>query len=131
VFDSADIVVGTLSVFAPMMSGITVFSGRMEEMSRMGFLSATDMADYLVGKGMPFRKAHEVVGKVVRYCLNKVIPLEDIPIKRLQSFSSLFDADIYESLRLGNVVNSRRLTGGTARPNVLREIAKAKKGMGI
>ena len=94
-------------------------------------MSATDMADYLVGKGMPFRQAHEVVGKVVRYCLNKVIPLEDVSIKRLKSFSPLFDVDIYESLRLGNVIDSRRLTGGTARPNVLKEIKKARRALGI
>ena len=65
------------------------------------------------------------------FCLNKVIPLEDVSIKRLKSFSPLFDVDIYESLRLGNVIDSRRLTGGTARPNVLKEIKKARRALGI
>jgi argininosuccinate lyase len=131
VFDSADIVVTTLHVFAPMVTGITVFSGRMEEMSRLGFLNATDMADYLVAKGMPFREAHAVVGKVVTYCLNEIVPLEDVPLKRLKRFSPLFEEDVYNSLRLDKVVNSRRITGGTARPNVLREIKRAKRELGL
>jgi argininosuccinate lyase len=114
-----------------MIAGITVFSDRMEEMSRLGFLNATDMADYLVAKGMPFRKAHAVVGKVVTYCLNEIVPLEDVPLKRLISFSPLFEEDVYSLLRLDKVVNSRRITGGTARPNVLREIKRAKKELGL
>jgi argininosuccinate lyase len=131
VFDSADIVVSTLHVFASMMAGLTVFSDRMEEMCRFGFLSATDMADYLVARGMPFRKAHAVVGKVVTYCLNEIMPLEDVPLEKLQSFSSLFGKDIYDSLRLDKIVNSRRAAGGTGRANVLREIKKAKKELDL
>jgi len=127
VFDSADIVVTTLHVFTPMVAGITVFSDRMEEMSRLGFLNATDMADYLVAKGMPFRQAHAVVGKVVTHCLKQIIPLEDIPLERLKRFSPLFEEDIYNSLQLDKVLNSRCTSGGTARPNVIREIKRAKK----
>ena len=131
VFDSADIVVTTLHVFAPMITGITVFSDRMEEMSQHGFLNATDMADYLVGKGMPFREAHEVVGKIVTHCLNELKTLEDVSLKRLRRFSPLFEDDVYDSLRLDKVINARRTIGGTARPNVLREIRKAKKTLGF
>ena len=131
IFDSADVVVTTLHVFAPMMAGLTVFSGRMEEMSRLGFLNATDMADYLVGNGMPFRQAHAVVGKIVTHCMKEVIHLEDVPLKRLRRFSPLFEEDIYDALRLDKVINSRRALGGTARPNVLREIKRAKKELGI
>jgi argininosuccinate lyase len=131
VFDSADIVKSTLRVFAPMVTTLTVFSDRMEEMSRSGFLNATDMADYLVGKGMPFRQAHEVVGKVVTHCLNELIALEDVSLERLRRFSPLFKKDIYEALRLDTIVNSRRIPGGTARPNVLRAIRRAKKELGI
>ncbi len=131
VFDSVDVVVTTLRVFAPMMATLTVFSGRMEEMSRSGFLNATDMADYLVGKGVPFRKAHDVVGKIVTHCLGEVIPLEDVPLKKLKRFSPLFEEDVYDAIRLDNVVNARRIVGGTARPNVLRAIRKAKRELGI
>jgi len=131
IFDSADVVVTTLHVFAPMITGLTVFSGRMEEMSCLGFLNATDMADYLVGKGMPFRQAHEIVGKVVTHCMREAIHLEDVPLKKLRRFSPLFDEDIYDALRLDKVINSRRALGGTARPNVLREIKRAKKELGI
>jgi argininosuccinate lyase len=131
VFDSADIVLTTLRVFAPMMATLTVFSDRMEEMARLGFLNATDMADYLVVKGMPFRQAHEVVGKVVKYCLKEFILLEDVPLEKLRRFSPLFDKNVYEAIRLDNVVNSRQVAGGTARKNVLREIRKAKRELGI
>ncbi|UCD58277.1 MAG: argininosuccinate lyase [Candidatus Hydrogenedentota bacterium] len=131
VFDSADIVESTLRVFARMMTTLTVYSDRMEEACRSGFLNATDLADYLVKKGMPFRRAHQVVGKIVRYCLKEVIGLEDVPIEKLRRFSPLFEKDVSETLRLDRVINSRRVAGGTARPNVLRAIRKAKKELEI
>lgn len=131
VFDSVDVVLTTLRVFAPMMATLTVFSDRMEEMCRSGFLNATDMADYLVLKGMPFRRAHEVVGKIVSHCLKEVILLEDVPLEKLRRFSPLFKEDVYEVIRLDKVVNARQVVGGTARKNVLREIKKAKRELGI
>lgn len=131
VFDSVDIVITTLRVFAPMMATLTVFSDRMEEMSQSGFLNATDMADYLVVKGMPFRRAHEVVGRVVTHCLKEVIPLEDVPLEKLRRFSPLFEKDVFEAIRLDKVVNARRVAGGTARTNVLRAIRQAKRELGV
>ncbi|RJP75035.1 MAG: argininosuccinate lyase [Candidatus Abyssobacteria bacterium SURF_17] len=131
VFDSIDIVKSTLRVFARMMGSVTVYSDRMEEMCRTGFLNATDLADYLVKKGMPFRQAHEVVGKLVTHCLDQVLALEDVPLEKLRQFSPLFDDDVCDALRLDNIVNSRRLTGGTARSSVLHQIRRAKKDLGI
>jgi argininosuccinate lyase len=131
VFDSADVVKNTLRVFAPMMASLTVYEDRMEEMCRSGFLNATDLADYLVKKGISFREAHGVVGKIVTYCLENILALEDLPLETLRRFSPLFDKDVSGALELNNVVNSRRVVGGTARSNVLREIRRAKRELRI
>ncbi len=127
VFDSADTVRSTLRVFARMISTLTIYGDRMEEMCRSGFLNATDMADYLVTRGMPFRTAHKTVGKIVTHCLNEAVALEALSLDRLRRFSPLFEKDVYKMLRLHKRVNSRRVSGGTARSNVLRAIRKAKK----
>ena len=126
-FDSADIVLKTLHVFARMMATLTVNADRMEEVCQTGFLNATDLADYLVKKGMPFRRAHEVVGQVVTHCMQKEIALEDLSLEELRRFSPKFEKDAHKALRLRDVVNSRRSAGGAARSNVLRAIKKAKK----
>ncbi len=131
VFDSIDTVKATLRVFAPMVRTLTVFGGRMEEVCRTGFLTATDLADYLARKGMPFRQAHEVVGKLVSHCLSEVAVLEDLPIETFKKFSPLIEKDVFQILRLEESVNSRRIPGGTARPTVLRAIRKAKKELEI
>jgi argininosuccinate lyase len=131
VFDTLDIVKSTLRVFAGMVASLTVYSDRMEETCVSGFLNATDMADYLVRKGMPFRKAHEIVGKIVTHCLKEVVVLEELPLETLRRFSDLFGEDIYEALQIDEIVNSRRVAGGTARPNVLRAIKKAKQALGM
>jgi len=127
VFDSADIVTNTLHVFARMMATLTVNGDRMEEVCRSGFLNATDLADYLVKKGMPFRQAHEIVGNLVTHCMQKGIALEDLSLDELRRFSPKFEKDAHKALRLSDVVNSRRSAGGAARSNVLRAIKKAKK----
>lgn len=131
VFDSIDTVKATLRVFAPMVRTLTVFGGRMEEVCRTGFLTATDLADYLARKGMPFRQAHEVVGKLVSHCLSEVAVLEDLPIETFKKFSPLIEKDVFQILRPEESVNSRRIPGGTARPNVLRDIRRAKKELEI
>jgi argininosuccinate lyase len=131
VFDTADIVKSTMRVFAGMVATLTVYSERMEEMCLSGFLNATDMADYLAKKGMPFRQAHEVVGRIVTHCLKKVIVLENLSLDELHRFSPLFDEDVFDALRMEGIVNSRRVDGGTARSNVLRAIKKARRELGI
>jgi argininosuccinate lyase len=110
-----------------MVETLTVYSDRMEEMCRSGFLNATDLADYLVRKGLPFRQAHETVGKIVQHCLQELVALENLPLETLRRFSPLFAKDVSAALQMNNVINSRRVPGGTARVNVLREIKKAKK----
>jgi argininosuccinate lyase len=131
VFDSVDTVKSTLRVFCGMVGSLTVYSDRMEQMCVSGFLNATDMADYLVKKGMPFRQAHDVVGKIVRHCLHEVTSLEDLSLERLRRFSSLFENDVFAALRIDSVVNARQIAGGTARSKVLQAIRKARRQLGI
>ncbi|GAB4334129.1 MAG: argininosuccinate lyase [Candidatus Abyssubacteria bacterium] len=127
VFDSVDTVEDTLRVFAPMIQTLSLNKDRMKSACTSGFLNATDLADYLVKKGIPFRKAHEIVGRIVTYCLDQNIALEELPLEKLHGFSERFDNDAFQALRLDNVVNARRVPGGTARANVLRAIRKAKR----
>jgi argininosuccinate lyase len=127
VFDSLDTVRDSLDVFAPMLESLTVNAGRMEAECKAGFLNATDLADYLVKKDMPFRQAHKVVGAIVTFCMQEDTTIEELALEKLREFSPLFEKDVYKALKLSAVINSRRIPGGTARPNVLRAIKKAEK----
>jgi len=103
----------------------------MAAAARGGFTNATDLADYLVRKGMPFREAHEVVGKIVYYCLEKNITLEELDLARYKQFSSLVDEDVYEAINIGRCVEARRVPGGPA-PEAIREaIRKARQRLGV
>ncbi|MEJ2200571.1 MAG: argininosuccinate lyase, partial [Desulfuromonadaceae bacterium] len=125
-FDSIDTVKGSLKVFADMIALMKVRAENMRTAAARGFSTATDVADYCVRKGLPFRNAHEVVGKTVRYCIehNKDIP--ELSLAEFRSFSELIDEDIYDFVTLEASVNARRATGGTAREAVEREIARAR-----
>ena len=91
-----------------------------------GFSTATDVADYCVRKGLPFRQAHEVVGKTVRYCIENNKDIPELSLAEFKTFSDLIEDDIYDYVTLDASVNSRRATGGTAREAVEREIARAR-----
>jgi len=99
----------------------------MRKATQDGFLNATDMADYLVLKGVPFRQAHEIVGRVVRRCLSKRCRIEELSLKELQTrFSGLFDQDVFAYIVLEACVDRRRATGGTATATVKKAIGTAK-----
>lgn len=91
-----------------------------------GFSTATDVADYCVRKGLPFRQAHEVVGKTVRYCVETGKDIPALTLEEFRSFSELIEADIYNYVTLEASVNARKATGGTAREAVERELARLK-----
>jgi len=93
-----------------------------------GFSTATDVADYLVRKGLPFRDAHEVVGKSVRFCIEQQKDLPDLSLAEWQSFSPMIEADIFEAITLEASVNARKATGGTAMERVKAEIERLKAG---
>ena len=110
-----------------MIDEMVVNASRMRLAAGRGFSTATDIADYLVRKGMPFRQAHEVVGKTVRYCIENRKDIPELRIEEFKSFSKSIDEDIYQYVTLDASVNARTATGGTATAAVLREIAIARK----
>ncbi len=121
-FDSVDVLRASLAVLAAMLPHLTVNSGRMRTASEAGFTLATDLADYLVGRGLPFRQAHEVVGQVVRHCLESGRTLQELSLDELRSFSPKFEARVRNWLAPEAAVARRRAGGGTAPRNVMRRL---------
>jgi argininosuccinate lyase len=126
-FNTVDILENSIDIFDKMMPKIKVNAAVMRQAASTGFLNATDMADYLVGLGVPFRKAHEVVGKAVAYALGKSKELHELSLKELQSFSPVVGKEIFEHLTLEHMISRRRSAGGTAHENVKSAIALALK----
>jgi argininosuccinate lyase len=129
-FDTADTVLVTLAIYADMLRGITVNKTNMRQAALEGFATATDLADYLVKKGMPFRDAHEVVALAVKHGVQQGCDLADLPLSTLQKFSAMITDDVYQVLTLEGSVASRNHIGGTAPAQVKLAIARAKKLIG-
>ncbi len=125
-FDTIDTVKGSLRVYADMMARVQVKKEQMREAARRGFSTATDLADYLVRKGVPFRDAHEIVGKAVRYGIESEKDLSDMTLPELHAFSEVIEADIADVLTLEGSVAARNHIGGTA-PERVREAAQAAR----
>ncbi len=125
-FDTIDTVKGSLKVFADMIAEMKVKGDNMRIAASRGFSTATDVADYCVRKGLPFRQAHEVVGQTVRYCLETGKDIPELNLAEFKEFSALIEADIYDFVTLEASVNSRKATGGTAREAVERELSRLK-----
>ena len=123
-FDTADTVLETLRIFADMTGGIAVRADRMRQAAAEGFSTATDLADYLVRKGLPFRDAHEAVARAVRTASDRGVDLAELSLDELRSFSPLIEADVADSLTLEGSVASRRHRGGTAPEQVRAQIAR-------
>jgi argininosuccinate lyase len=128
-FDTIDTVRGSLKVFAEMIAQMTVNAASMRQAAARGFSTATDVADYLVRKGLPFRQAHEVVGKTVRYCVETGKDIPELTLEEFRQFSKKIEADIFDAVTLEASVNARQATGGTARVAVEREIARARQAL--
>jgi argininosuccinate lyase len=126
-FDTLDTIKGSLKIFADMIAQMSVRPENMRRAAARGFSTATDVADYLVRNGLPFRQAHEVVGKTVRYCIEQGKDIPELAIEEFRQFSELIERDIYDHVTLEASVNARKATGGTAREAVEREIARARK----
>ncbi|WP_029134813.1 argininosuccinate lyase [Sedimenticola selenatireducens] len=126
-FDTVDNLKGSLKVFADMIPAITCKPQSMREAAMKGFATATDLADYLVRKGTPFRDAHEVVGKAVALGVSKGCDLADLSLEELRSFSSQIDDDVFEVLTLEGSVAARNHIGGTAPAQVRAAIARARQ----
>ena len=129
VFDAVDTLRGSLQVLAPMARGLRVNAERMRRATEEGCVNATDAADYLVSKGLPFRKAHEVVGKLVRYCIKQKKRLEQLTLKELQRYSPLFDKGVHAYIALDASLRRRAVVGGTAPEQVRMGIKAARAAL--
>ncbi len=123
VFDAIDTVEMCLPVFAAMLDTLTVQAKNMRNAAAGGFINATDCADYLVKKGMPFREAYMIVGRLVNMCIKAGETLDTLPLKDFRSVSNVFDADVYQALELKTCVNGRKVYGGPAKEAVEKQIA--------
>jgi len=126
-FDTVDTLTQTLRIYADMIGGITVKPEAMRAAALQGYATATDLADYLVKKGLPFRDAHEAVALAVRFAEQKGCDLAELKLEALQQFSSLIADDIYAVLTLEGSLAARNHTGGTAPQQVEAAIARARK----
>jgi argininosuccinate lyase len=129
-FDTVDTLKGCLEVYEKLIPRLKINRTAMEKAVTKGFLNASDMADYLVTKGLAFRDAHRCSGEVVRYAMGQNKELHELSLKELKKFSRLFSEDVFELLAPPQMVNRRLSTGGTARKNVIRAIQKARKVIG-
>ena len=123
IFDCIDTVKLCLPVFTGMLATLKFNKDVMYRGSGKGFTNATDAADYLVKKGLPFRSAHEVLGKLVFYCIQHDKALDDLTLDEFHQFSDIFEEDVYDAIRLETCVNMRKVTGGPAREAVEQAIA--------
>lgn len=127
VFDAVDTVLICLDTFAPMLETATVLRDNMRNAAAKGFINATDCADYLVYKGLPFRDAYKATGGLVATCIEKGLTLETLPLKEYQAVCDLFDEDIYEAIDLDNCVHKRTVKGGPSPVCVRSEIAAMRE----
>ncbi|MDI3518285.1 MAG: argininosuccinate lyase [Caldanaerobacter sp.] len=110
-FDGIDTLKMSLKVFTEMIKTIKVKTDNMEKAAKYGYMNATDFADYLVQKGIPFRTAHEIAGKVVLYALERNLAIEDLPLEELKKFSDVIEKDVYEAIDIKNILKKRKTIG--------------------
>ncbi len=126
IFDSLETVNACLNVFTPMLKEMQAIKENMKKKAQEGFINATDLADYLVKKGMPFRSAYKISGQIVAECIKKGTILENVKIEDYKKFSPLFDDDVYEQISLETCVNKRISQGGTSVASVEHQIDYVK-----
>ncbi|MGB9671406.1 MAG: argininosuccinate lyase [Halothiobacillaceae bacterium] len=130
-FDAVDTLQGSLRAFADMLPHLIVDREAMRQAALRGFSTATDLADYLVRKGLPFRDAHEVVGKAVRFGVESGRDLSEMSLEELQRFDARIEADVFDVLTLEGSVAARDIEGGTAPNQVRRQVAAARERLGF
>jgi argininosuccinate lyase len=129
-FDAVDTLADSLAIFAEMVPGIVVRAERMRQAAVEGFATATDLADYLVKKGLPFREAHEAVARAVRAAEQQGCDLADLPLDALRAFSDLITEDVYAVLTLEGSIQARNHIGGTAPAQVRAAVARVRARLG-
>ncbi len=123
VFDSADTLKASLGIFTEMILTMKVHTGKMAEAARYGYMNATDAADYLVSKGIPFRDCHEIIGKMVLYAINNDKALDELTMEEFRFFSEAFDEDIHEVISIENCIRAKKSEGSTSFESVRKQIA--------
>jgi argininosuccinate lyase len=126
IFDSVDTVKMCLPVFTKMIDTMKVKPDKMLSAAKAGFTNATDIADYLVKKGIPFRVSHEIIGKMVAYCIQHNKNIDELTLDELKTFSDKFEQDVYKAISLETCVNERKLPGGPAAESVKASVLKAR-----
>ncbi|HET8693138.1 MAG: argininosuccinate lyase [Burkholderiales bacterium] len=129
-FDTVDTLKDTLRIFAEMAAGITVKPEAMERAAKKGYATATDLADYLVKKGLPFRDAHEVVAHAVKDAIAAGVDLSELPLDKLKTYNPAIEQDVYEVLSLRGSLNARNILGGTAPEQVRAQVARHRTRLG-
>jgi argininosuccinate lyase len=129
VFDTADTLKACLDVTATVLGNIRLNQTRMRDAAAQGYLNATELADYLARKGMPFREAHETVGRIVMQAIERNVELNDLSLGDLKSFSPLIEQDVFESLSLDRTLATKSQAGGTARERVAEALAAARTSL--
>ena len=122
-FDAFDTVKNCIVLFTGMLDTIKFRKDRMAESAMRGFTNATDAADYLVGKGVPFREAHGIVGRLVLYCIEKNTSIDALPLAEMRTISNKFEEDIYEAVSLKTCVEKRLTTGAPGRAAMEKVLA--------
>ena len=130
IFDSVDTVIMCLEVFAPMIATMKVNADTTYKAAQKGFINATDLADYLTKKGMPFRAAYKTVGQIVAECIEKGCVLDDYPLTEYQKHSELFDKDLYQEIALETCVEKRNSAGGASSSSVKAQVAWVRAKLG-
>ena len=127
VFDAVDTVKMCLNAFTPMIKTMTVLKENMRNAAAKGFINATDCADYLVGKGLPFRDAYKATGELVALCIDRDLTLETLPIEEYKKICPLFDEEVYKAINLEKCVADRLVPGGPSAESVEKQIEAARK----
>ena len=127
IFDAVDTVKMCLNAFTPMIDTMTVLKDNMRNAAAKGFINATDCADYLVGKGLPFRDAYKATGELVALCIDKGLTLETLPIEEYKNVCDIFDEGVYEAINLEKCVNDRLVEGGPSVSSIENQIKKARE----
>ena len=126
VFDALETVEKCLTVFTPMVKTMTVLKENMYNACKNGFINATDLADYVTKKGVPFRKAYQITGQIVGYCVENNLTLEEIPLEKYKEYCLEFDGGLYEAINLKTCVEKRISEGGTGLKSVEKQIEDIK-----
>ena len=129
IFDACDTVKMVLDVFCPMVSSMKALTDNMKKAAQKGFIGATDLADYLVGKGLPFRTAYKIAGGLVAKCISQSCTLEELPIDAYREYSEVIDEDVYDAIDLDNCVSRRQSLGATSVENVEVQIKFVKEAL--